>query len=761
MRLRYLKAQLRRHTRSLLAFALVALPYAAGTFDFIEFELIDLRFHALNRAATGGLVLVEIDAPSLRELDSWPWPRSYHAEAAVNLVAAGARRIAFDLDFSSRSSPSEDRALADVAEALGPRLVLPVFSQRVGRLAGRSSIVETRPLPELRRAALASINVVPATDGTVRSMAISQDFAGGALPTLPALLAGREGYAYPFFQIDFGILPATIPRLSFADVLRGRFDPASVAGKQVLVGATAIELGDQLAVPRWVTMPGPLLQALARETLAQDRGLQSVGATPTLVGVLFLLMLVVRPLRRLSWRGGLALCGSLSLVVVLLGFGLYAVAPVLVDITPFVAALIIILGIETVRNLDKQTFQVLIKSVAIANNSRLLKAILDNSFHGIFVVGSDGTIQTFNRSAERLFGYPAREVLTRDVAMLMPQAEQDGGGRHILAALRLGDSQELAGEPVELVGRRRDGETFNVELAIRVAHLQHVQGRRARQRVTEDSLICAARDITARRRLEQAQRKAAEKALAASRAKSEFMAMMGHELRTPLNAIIGFSEMMEGEYFGPLGDDKYKGYAQDIHASGSRLLAVLNDILDMSKLDLGDLELNAGLVRPTEMLDACAEMVAEKAAAADVAFAVDIASDLPQLWADEAKLRRSLFNLLSNAVKFTPAGGQVRLSAGRHGDTAIVIEISDTGIGIAPEDLEQVMTPFGQVDSDLNRNYEGTGLGLPLAKSLIELHGGQLELDSELGSGTTARIRLPTGPSGSAKIDKDAIVVAA
>ena len=760
MRLRYLKAPLRRHTRSLLAFVLVALPYAAGTLDFIEFELIDLRFHALNRAATGGLVLVEIDAPSLRELDSWPWPRSYYAEAAGNLVAAGAHRIAFDLDFSSRSSPSEDRALADVADALGPRLVLPVFSQRVGRLAGRSSIVETRPLPELRRAALASINVVPAADGNVRSMAISQDFAEGALPTLPTLLARREGYAYPFFQIDFGILPATIPRLSFADVLRGRFDPASVAGKQVLVGATAIELGDQLAVPRWITMPGPLLQALAQETLAQDRGLQSVGATPTLVGVLFLLMLVVRPLQRLSWRGGLALCGSMSLVVVLLGFGIYAVAPVLVDITPFVAALMIILGIETVRSLDKQTFQVLIKSVAIANNSRLLKAIIDNSFHGIFVLNSDGTIQTFNRSAERLFGYPAREVLTRDVAMLMPQAEQDGGGRQILAALRLGDSQALAGEPWELVGRRHDGATFNVELAIRVARLQRVQGRRGRQRATEDSLICAARDITARRRLEQAQREAAEKALAASRAKSEFMAMMGHELRTPLNAIIGFSEMMEGEYFGPLGDDKYKGYAQDIHASGSRLLAVLNDILDMSKLDLGDLELNAGLVRPTEMLEACAGMVAEKAAAADVVFAVDFASDLPQLWADEAKLRRSLLNLLSNAVKFTPAGGEVRLSAGRHGDTVIAIEISDTGIGIAPEDLEKAMTPFGQVDSDLNRNYEGTGLGLSLAKSLIELHGGQLELESELGSGTTARIRLPIGPSRSAKVDKDAIVAA-
>jgi len=230
-------------------------------------------------------------------------------------------------------------------------------------------------------------------------------------------------------------------------------------------------------------------------------------------------------------------------------------------------------------------------------------------------------------------------------------------------------------------------------------------------------------------------------AVAASRAKSEFLANVSHELRTPLNAIIGFSEVIKSEMFGPVGD-RYRAYSTDIFNSGTHLLGLINEILDLSKLEAGQLELHDELVDIAATVEACLNLIKEPARKAGIQLSVFLDFDAPFVRADERRLRQILINLLSNAVKFTPEGGKVRLSTLRVPE-GLAIEVSDTGIGITAIDIPKVLTPFGQVDSKISRKHEGTGLGLPLVKHLAELHGGTLSIESELNVGTTVTVLLP------------------
>jgi signal transduction histidine kinase len=236
--------------------------------------------------------------------------------------------------------------------------------------------------------------------------------------------------------------------------------------------------------------------------------------------------------------------------------------------------------------------------------------------------------------------------------------------------------------------------------------------------------------------------KALDAAAAASQAKSQFLATMSHELRTPLNAIIGFSELLKCELFGPIGDPRYKGYVNDVHRSGKHLLALVNDVLDFSKIDAGHLTLQEDQIEIRETLATSLRMVAGQADSNGVAIEQEIAHDLPILRADERRVRQILLNLLSNAVKFTPRGGTVRLIAFVD-EREFVVQVADTGIGMAKEDIPRALERFGQLDSDLNRKYEGTGLGLPLTKKLAELHGGRLEIESELCVGTKVTVAFP------------------
>jgi len=251
-------------------------------------------------------------------------------------------------------------------------------------------------------------------------------------------------------------------------------------------------------------------------------------------------------------------------------------------------------------------------------------------------------------------------------------------------------------------------------------------------------------EVAQRRQAEAALRIAKEKAESANRAKSAFLSTMSHELRTPLNAIIGFSEIMESGMFGPLGAEKYHEYCNDIRGSGQYLLEVINDILDMSKIEAGRIRLDFEDLSLDTLLNEAMRVVGARAQDKQLQLAARISPEL-RLRADRRALKQIALNLLSNAIKFTPMGGRVTVR-GRATDHCITLAIADTGIGIAKDALTRLGRPFEQVESQLIKSHQGSGLGLAISKSLVELHGGRMRIRSALGKGTLVVVRLPLEP---------------
>ena len=237
----------------------------------------------------------------------------------------------------------------------------------------------------------------------------------------------------------------------------------------------------------------------------------------------------------------------------------------------------------------------------------------------------------------------------------------------------------------------------------------------------------------------------------ASRVKVEFLAKISHELRTPLNAIIGFSELMMRDRRG-LANEQYRSYISDIHSSGRHLLDIINDILDFAKAEAGQLVLFESNVDVQQVAQAIERLLGPRARDAGIDLKIRIPAHLPLVWCDERKLKQMLLNLVSNAVKFTPSGGIVEISARLDAD-GFVLAVRDSGIGIAEPDLERVLEPFVQAETTLSRRQEGTGLGLALVKSMIEIHGGWLRLESTLGNGTSAELVFPAERISAARED--------
>ena len=342
-----------------------------------------------------------------------------------------------------------------------------------------------------------------------------------------------------------------------------------------------------------------------------------------------------------------------------------------------------------------------------------------------------------------VYGALITRSITRPLSKLTEATERIGRGEFgtevdvhgkdetgILARAFEQMSQDLSSNIVALEKAQRDLKMLNQEQEQRVVELKIEVTERGR---AEEALRASkARLVIAR-----------DEAELANRTKSEFLANMSHELRTPLNAILGFSELMGKATLGPLGNPKYEEYTKDINDSGRHLLALIQDILDLSKIEAGKLELDEEGIDVAMTIRSCMVLVKERAGNGGVKLITDVPQELPALHADKRKLKQILVNLLSNAVKFTPAGGTVTIRTWFRTDDGYVFQVADTGIGIALEDIPKALAPFRQIDGDLNRKYEGTGLGLPLTKALTEMHGGSLDLQSEEGAGTTVTVRFP------------------
>jgi signal transduction histidine kinase len=256
-------------------------------------------------------------------------------------------------------------------------------------------------------------------------------------------------------------------------------------------------------------------------------------------------------------------------------------------------------------------------------------------------------------------------------------------------------------------------------------------------------IITTHEDITEQKRAEIKSREATATAKESNRAKSEFLANMSHELRTPLNAIIGFSQLLQAEVHGPVGSDNNKEYVDLINGAGSHLLDIIGDILDLSKVEAGEVTLFEEKINLSEVIDECRQMTQDRASSKGVSFIVDVGTEVPPLLADKLKVKQILLNLLSNAIKFTPAGGEVKTIVTLDTDNSVVMRVQDSGIGISADDLKTVTEPFAQVGETNTRSHDGTGLGLSLVKSLIELHGGTIVLESTLKIGTTVSVHFP------------------
>ncbi|HUJ99533.1 MAG TPA: ATP-binding protein [Stellaceae bacterium] len=330
-----------------------------------------------------------------------------------------------------------------------------------------------------------------------------------------------------------------------------------------------------------------------------------------------------------------------------------------------------------------------------------------------------------NNAAVEQYGYSREAFLAMtldDIAPPEPAPPNLGERRVIPAFGRLGICRH----------RRADGSDVMVDA---VSHRFDFHGHQA--------AIMAALDVTEQQRAEDQIRQAKEAAEAASRAKSELLANMSHELRTPLNAIIGFSEIMQAGLFGPLGASKYDSYVADIRHSAGHLLTVITDILDLAKIEANSFRLQEGVVALSEIVASALRLVKPRADGAGVALRCDRTHDDIAIKVDETALKRVLINLLANAVKFSEPGGTVVVRSEFDAAGGFAISVSDQGIGMAPEEIPIALTPFRQVNSGLQRKYEGTGLGLPIAKELVEMHGGLLTITSARGAGTTVTVLLP------------------
>jgi PAS domain S-box-containing protein len=396
----------------------------------------------------------------------------------------------------------------------------------------------------------------------------------------------------------------------------------------------------------------------------------------------------------------------------------------LVGLVVFLALQSVLLSLFLARNMHARR--------ALAEAERDYRSIFDNAIDGIYRSSLEGRQLRANPALAHLNGYANEAEMLAAVNDIAKEWYVDSGRRAEFK--RLLDEKDSVENFVSEIYRHKTRERIWISESARL--VRDAQGRPLFYEGT-------VRDITARRRIELELIQARQQAETAAEAKSRLLANASHELRTPLNAILGFSEVIHREMLGPIGKERYRQYAKDIHDSGLHLLGIVNDLLDLSKIEANRQELREETIAVGELFETASRFLSEWAENAGLSVTISLPPDLPAIRGDRRALIQVLLNLLSNAVKFTPAGGVITLAADRGSDGGMIFTVRDNGIGIAPADMPKALEPFGLVDTAMSLKHRGTGLGLPICRALVELHAGRFELASEPRIGTTASVHLP------------------
>ncbi len=511
-----------------------------------------------------------------------------------------------------------------------------------------------------------------------------------------ARLVGKPDFAEAVAMAGL-LAPGILALLSFAPIPLALLETISLAGFATLVAYLAALTGGMLSpLVIWFAIL-PAEAALAGGRTAVWRA--TIATAIAMVVVALVQGLGALPASRLlapAWE-------------------LYAASALAAVIQ---AAILAIAAQERQREADR----------AAAEGAAMYRFLADNAMDLITRHGTDGRIRYASPAAQMMLGFvpeslvglaPAALVHAEDLKTIQAAfVEASYFGRAATAEVRL---------------KKADGQYLWTEMRCRPAMAENGEGA---------DIVAVTRDICQRKAQEDALIDARDQAEAANRAKSRFLANMSHELRTPLNAIIGFSEVMTHEMFGPLGSARYLDYSRVIHESGGHLLELINGILDMSKIEAGKFELSEEIFDLGDVAAQAVRFVKMQADRKGVALKTMIAPGAGTIFADKRAVKQMIVNLITNGVKFTPRGGEVRLAAARE-PHAVVIAVSDTGVGISPEDLKRLGQPFEQVESEHVRSQEGTGLGLALVKALTSMHGGEVLIASHLGEGTTVVLTLP------------------
>ena len=491
---RFILIDLKAHGRRLgaivaIAFAASAL-HTVGLLEFVERPLQNLRFRFVQRRASGEVVLVAIDSKSLRALGAWPFPEKRYATAIESLAHAGARRIALAVTLPSCSNPTEDRVLQDALQQVGGAVVIPALHAPDNDVGPGERETECLPPVLLRSPSVtASADLVRDDDGLVRRYTLQDVFSGTTTPSLAAAMSDGAALPREAFYLDLGIDPDSIPRVSFADVLSGRYDPTLVAGKAVIVGVTAPEVASAVAVPTGRSLPPVVVHALALESLYRGRALYRTGFAVSFLGALALaLWLWRRPaLSRFRRRlfvvtAGVAGCFVVSVIV-------QSISPVVLDISPWIVVMVGLMSVAEARRADEDASMLRRGPARLHRAEQLMRQVVDNSFDAVIQVSGDGTIEIFNEAAQRMFGYPSSEAVGRFVGELVQPAEGSVVTKPATATFVPGPRIR------EGIGIRRDGSRFPLELRVgeidgvgtrrRVGTLRDITDRKAHERALE------------------------------------------------------------------------------------------------------------------------------------------------------------------------------------------------------------------------------------------------------------------------------------